>query len=431
MKLYLDNPQIEADFKLASASLPGLADLRRQAMDRFVKRGIPGPKVEEWKYTNLAFLANENYTPAGKSDRQTEIRQFFDQAHVKDIPGPVAVFVNGYFHADLSSLPKEEGVSFSVLSLRPQDFHPALQASEGSSSLNELNRAMVTDGYRLDIAADVVLGKTLQIIHIATSGTDRASLRTRGLIRLGRASKAAIIETFIGAEDVRYWCHMISDVTLESGADASIAQIQIQGRKAVHMTELHTQLSDHATFNHVSLQLGAEISRIELINSFGGEHASIKLSGAYLGGEKQSHDIFTRINHDKPNCQSRQLYRGVLDKGGKSAFQGKVVVARDAQKTNADQSDKTLLLDRGAVANAKPELLIYADDVKCSHGATVGEVDPDQLFYLRSRGLDEVAARGLLVEAFVSEVFEGLADENLADEFRKHAAGWLRKKGAS
>jgi len=431
MKLYLDNPQIETGFEAIKASLPGLADLRRQAMARFTQNGIPGPKVEEWKYTNLGFLANENYAPAVKSDRQADIRQFYDQAHIKDIPGPVVVFINGYFHADLSSLPQEDGVDFTILSQNPGNFHHSLQASEGSSSLNDLNRALVTDGYRLDIAPDVDVENALQIIHIATSGTEMASLRTRGQIKLGRGAKAAIIETFIGAEEARYWSHMISDLVLESGARASFAQFQLQGRKAIHMTELHTEISDHATFNHVNLQLGAEISRTELINSFTGEQASINLSGAYLGRNRQSHDIFTRINHDRPNCKSRQLFRGVLDKGGKSAFQGKVVVARDAQKTNADQSDKTLLLDRGAVANAKPELLIYADDVKCSHGATVGEVDPDQLFYLRSRGLDEGAAKGLLVEAFVSEVFDDLENERTAEKFRQHAAEWLRKEVTS
>jgi Fe-S cluster assembly protein SufD len=173
------------------------------------------------------------------------------------------------------------------------------------------------------------------------------------------------------------------------------------------------------------LQLGAEINRTELINSFTGENAQIELRGAYLGRDKQSQDIFTRINHDQPNCQSNQLYRGVLDAGGKSAFQGKVIVARDAQKTNADQSNKNLLLSRKAEANAKPELLIYADDVKCSHGATVGELDPDQLFYLRSRGMDEVTAKGLLVEAFVAEVFDDIADENLRTAFKEKTARWL------
>lgn len=436
MKLYLDNPEIGKSFEavkisLPGADMPGMNDLRSKAMTRFSKVGIPGPKVEEWKYTNLTFLANENFITAAKADHQQEVRQYFNQVLLKKTPGAIMVFVNGYFYGDLSSLSDEEGLSISVFSQNPQAFHRSLLPASESTSLNDLNRAMATDGYRVEIAADVTLRQPVQIIHIATSSTHMRCLRTRARIRLGRGARASFTESFIGPEDARYWFHMITDVTLDKGAEASFAQFQLQGSKALHMTEFHSRLSDRAALNHISLQLGAEISRTELVNSFTGEDARVKLCGAYLGRNRQSHDIFTRINHDRPGCRSRQLFRGVLDKGGKSAFQGKVVVARQAQKTNADQSAKTLLLDRGAEANAKPELLIYADDVKCSHGATVGEVDADQLFYLRSRGLDEIAAKSLLVEAFVSGVFDDVEDKILADKFTKHAADWLQKKAMS
>ncbi|NOZ42697.1 MAG: Fe-S cluster assembly protein SufD [Alphaproteobacteria bacterium] len=436
MKLYLDNPEIAVNFEAVKAVLPGadqdrLNDRRRHAITSFSETGIPGPRLEQWKYTNLSFLAKENYPIAAKAEQSDEIRQYFDQSYITAIAGPVVVFVNGYFYPDLSSLPTEQGLDFSVFSQNPEAFYQSLQPSAGSSSLNNLNRALVTDGYDISIAADVTLSQPLQIIHIATSGTNMQSVRSRARIKFGQRSQATIIESFIGADDTRYWFHMVSDVILDRGATAAFAQFQVQGKKALHMTEFHSRLSDHARFNHVSLQLGAELDRSELINSFSGEDADISLSGAYLGRLKQSHDIVTRINHDQPHCRSRQLFRGVLDKGGKSAFQGKVVVARDAQKTNADQSNKTLLLDRGAVANAKPELLIYADDVKCSHGATVGEVDPDQLFYLRSRGLDEIAAKGLLTEAFVSEVFDDLEAGPVAEKFRKYTADWLRKEEMS
>lgn len=428
--LHLDNPEIGRRFEAVRSSLTGadqawLDQLRADAMTRFTTTGIPGPKVEEWKYTNLGFLANENFDVPEKARQQTEIKALFDKAHMENIPGPVVVFVNGYIYPALSSYPDGAGLGFSVFSENCQAFRPSLANSEGSTALNNLNRAMVTDGYRLDIAAGAERGNPIQIIHIVTSATDMKLLPVRSQISAGKASKARIIETFIGAEGVRYWAHMISEVTLAAEAELSLVQFQLQGKQAIHMTELHTEVAEKANFSHISLQLGAEISRTELMNSFTGEYASVELRGAYLGRTKQSHDIFTRINHDRPHCTSNQLYRGVLDEGGKSAFQGKVVVARDAQKTNADQSNKNLLLSRKAEANAKPELLIYADDVKCTHGATVGELDSDQLFYLRSRGLDETTAKGLLVEAFVSEVFDDLDDETLRDKFKEKAAGWL------
>ncbi|PCI33119.1 MAG: Fe-S cluster assembly protein SufD [Alphaproteobacteria bacterium] len=431
--LHLHNPEIGKHFEGIRSSLTGadqawLGAVREEAMTRFTNTGIPGPKVEEWKYTNLGFLANENFAVGTKADQTSEIKAFYDAAYLADIAGPVVVFVNGHIYPALSSYPDEEGVEFSVFSENTSAFRDTLESSDQASSLNDLNRAMVTDGYRLDIAAGVQVRQPIQIIHIVTSATDMKLIPVRSQVTASKGAKARIIETFIGAENERYWGHMISETTLHDAADISLIQFQLQGKQAIHMTELHTTVAEKANFSHMSLQLGAEISRTELINSFTGEYAHIDLRGAYLGRVKQSHDIYTRINHDQPNCQSNQLYRGVLDEGGKSAFQGKVVVARDAQKTNADQSNKNLLLSRKAEANAKPELLIYADDVKCSHGATVGEMDANQLFYLRSRGLDEVAAKGLLVEAFVAEVFDDMDDEILRDAFKAKAAGWLSRE---
>lgn len=435
-KLYLDTPDITQGFEAVKGSLPGadlpwLNDLRATAMAEFSTVGLPGPHVEEWKYTNLGFLANENFDLATAGDQSVEAKSLFDKAYCANIAGPVAVFINGYFSSALSSLQHQDGAIFTIFSQNPEALRDSLAVTEQSTSLNNLNRAMATDGYSLEVSAGVDQNDPLQIIHIVTSGTDGKSLRTRARITAEAGAKAHIIESFVGADGERYWAQQVSDVSVAEGAEVTLTQFQQQGKQAIHMAELYSHVSDQATFNHMSLQIGAEISRTELINSFTGEKAYIDLRGAYLGRVKQSHDIFTRINHDLPNCDSNQLYRGVLDEGGRSAFQGKVVVARDAQKTNADQSNKNLLLSRKAEANAKPELLIYADDVKCSHGATVGELDSDQLFYLRSRGLDEDAAKGLLVEAFVSEVFDDLDNVILRDKLKEQAAGWLKSEEVS
>lgn len=432
IKLHLDNAHMGDVFEAVKATLPGadkswLNTMRAVAMSKFIHVGIPGPKIEEWKYTNLTFLANENFTPAPENNTSPEAKTLFDKAYNKDIDGPVMVFVDGHLDMTYSSLPKETGITCDIFSENPHVFREEMSATNSSTALNNLNRALVTDGYNLDIAADITAANIIQIIHIATKAADKQSLHTRGQITLGARAKIQIIESFIGAEDTRYWSHTATTVKVGRGADLSLYQFQLQGKQAIHMTELHSHIADRATFNHMSLQLGAELSRMELINSFGGKNAQIDLRGAYLGRVKQSHDIFTRINHDQPNCQSNQVFRGVSDEGGKSAFQGKVVVARDAQKTNADQSNKNLLLSRKAEANAKPELLIYADDVKCSHGATVGELDSEQLFYLRSRGLTEQSAKDLLVEAFISEVFDHMTDSTLQARFKEQAAGWLTK----
>jgi len=438
VKLYIENPEIGPDFEATQEklSLPDnpspeaswLKHARATAMDKFLTVGIPGPKVEEWKYTNLGFLANENFALAHRAAQTSEITASFDEAYMAAITGPVIVFVNGYLDKTLSRFPKEGGMALTVFSDDPESFRQDLAARDDSTSLNNLNRALVTDGYSLKLSENTAMAQPVQIIHIVTAETDRQSARTRGQITLARGAKAKIIESFMGPDAVRYWSHTISKVTLEEDAELSLFQVQLQGKQAIHMTELHSSLGKKANFNHMSLQLGAGMSRTEIINNIDGEFAEVNLKGAYLGRVKQSHDIFTRVNHNVPNGESHQLFRGVSDEGGKSAFQGKVIVARDAQKTNAHQSNKNLLLSRKAEANAKPELLIYADDVKCSHGATVGELDLDQLFYLRSRGLDEKSAKELLVEAFISEVFDGLDDEILLHKFKEKTQGWLTDK---
>ncbi len=436
MKLHLDNPALRDTFEAVKETLPGagqdwVLDTRQAAMDKFTMVGIPGPKVEEWKYTRLGFLTSEGFAPATQEDHAEEIKQYFDQAYRPDLAGHVLVFVNGIINQNLSFCPSDREIDVAIFSENTTGFRGTLVPVEDSSPLNNLNRALVTDGYHIDVPAGKTLTHPVQIIHIVTRGTDLQAVRTRAQVNVGAGAKAEIIESFLGAEGERYWSHMVSDIILDPKAELSLYQFQLQGRQAIHMTELHSSVAAEAKFNQMSLQLGAEVSRTELINSFTGENAVVDLRGAYLGRVKQSHDIFTRINHDMPHCNSNQLFRGVLDEGGTSAFQGKVVVAQDAQKTNADQSNKNLLLSRKAEANAKPELLIYADDVKCSHGATVGELDTDQLFYLKSRGLDEAAAKGLLVEAFISEVFDDLSDDKLKDSFKAKTAGWLNTQVVS
>lgn len=429
-KLHLDNPALAAQFDAIKDQLPGagqswVMNTRQAAMDEFMAVGIPGPKVEEWKYTKLNFLANENFPLAQKNSNTSEIKDYFDRSYRPDIPGHVLVFVNGTIDRTLSFCPSDTVADIGIFSENTADFKNTLVPMAASSPLNNLNRALVTDGYHIDIPAGKKLAHPIQIIHIVSAGTDMNSVHLRGQITVGAGASGEIIESFLGADQERYLSHMITDVTVAEGAELSLYQFQLQGKQAIHMTELHSRVAENARFSQLGLQLGAEISRSELINTFTGENARVDLRGAYLGRVKQSHDIFTRINHNSPHCDSNQLFRGVLDEGGKSAFQGKVVVAQDAQKTNADQSNKNLLLSRKAEANAKPELLIYADDVKCSHGATVGELDADQMFYLRSRGLDEAAAKNLLVEAFISEVFDDLVDEKLKESFKVKTASWL------
>lgn len=430
MKNHLPNTYYAEQFPAQKAHLSGaglawLEDIRAKAMEAFSQSGLPGPRVEEWKYTNLAKVSHTEYAVADQAGSEAEILSLYEKACLKDLKASEVVFVNGRYHADLSTKSLPDQIKLTVFSQDPEALQPHLINGQDQNPLRNLNRALMMDGLLIEVADGVHMEQPLHMIHLVTQQADHQAIRGFNRIILQKNAHMSLVESFGGADQCDYWSHMISDVTLEDGAQLTHTQFQLQGDQAIHMAEIKTDLADNARFQQVSLQLGSALSRTEIHSALNGEEACLDLKGAYVGGDGQCHDIVTTTGHNVPNCQSNQLYRGVMDKGGKAAFQGKVVVARDAQKTNADQSCKNLLLDRKAEINAKPELLIYADDVKCTHGATVGELDKDQMFYLKSRGLDEMSAKSLLVEAFVAEVFDGLENKVLKEAFKSHAAGWL------
>jgi Fe-S cluster assembly protein SufD len=300
-----------------------------------------------------------------------------------------------------------------------------LKASDEDSAYANLNSALMIDGYVVLVNEDTKLSKPIQVIHVASDASNDKALRNKNLICLKENSFAQIIETFVGIDNTQNWQQDITKVTVAENANLEIYQIQDQGSETIHMGETHIDVQTSAKFKHYSLNLGGKISRTEIKPTLNGMNSNVELRGAFLARGGNTHDVFTHMKHMVPECDSDQVYRGVLDHGGKSAFQGKVYVAKDAQLTNADQSNKNLILDRNAEANSKPELLIYADDVKCSHGATVGELDKEALFYLSSRGLDQSAAKSLLVEAFVAEVYEDITIEEVRDRYLDLARAWL------
>tara|TARA_B100001939_G_scaffold334387_1_gene335291 strand:+ start:6069 stop:7403 length:1335 start_codon:yes stop_codon:yes gene_type:complete len=436
-KRYIDSPAYDDAFhkvrpQLAGAGLAALDQARLTALERFMQDGLPGPRVEEWKYCNLTRLADRPYLPI---PRETVEAAQLSEDVLKDEPfGGRLVFVNGYFVQNLSRLPQIEGIEVKALSELKNDEKSAgymnelVEADDGDSLL-ALNQALFSDGMILRLGAGVELAEPLEILHLADRSAEGKARRSRNLIHLEKGAKATVVEKYAGAAACFYWTQDVSRIVLEEDARLISYSLQQEGEKAVHMARKNVELAAGARYENHSLQLGAELSRTEIFPRLLGEGAKVVLKGAYMGREGQSHDIFTRMDHVSGHCDSEQVFRGVLDTGGKGAFQGRVIVERDAQKTNADQSCKNLLLSRQAEANAKPELLIYADDVKCSHGATVGELDKMALFYLQSRGLSLEEAKALLVQAFIAEIFEEIEETAVREEFIAYAEDWLDQAG--
>ena len=415
---------------LIGSDIGWLHELRQKAMDAFVEVGLPGPRVEEWKYTNLSSMNSRTYSTINISDKvDAAIQSKIADAYINDIDGSKVVFVDGYFQSGLSDIKKEEGLILLPLSdhikSHGDETKALLNLSREETSLANLNSALMTDGYVMNVKQGIKLSQPIQIIHVANKNSADKALRNKNFINIEANASAQIIESFVGFDNVDNWQQDVTNISVAMKGQLEIYQMQLQGNETIHMGETHVDLACGADFKHYSLNIGSKNSRTEIKPTLNGLHGNVDLRGVFLGRGGNNHDVFTHMKHLVQECKSDQIYRGVLDKGGKSAFQGKVYVAKNAQLTNAEQSNKNLLLDRDAEANSKPELLIYADDVKCAHGATVGELDAEALFYLNSRGLDTAAAKSLLVEAFVAEVYDDVAIPAVKEKYLNLARAWL------
>lgn len=435
IKNHFDGENYTAEFnsvknQLPRAEIKWFNQLRQTAISQFQDTGIPGPKVEEWKYSNLNILKTVDYGHLSESDVDDhKIATLYDEAILKDVEGAKVVFCDGYFNKTLSSLTNLDGITLmnvnEFIKVGPRAAQEVISHKKSENSLNALNMALMTDGMVLLVKAGIKLAKPIQVIHITTDISDAKALRKKNFIILEENSSAQLVESYVGDDNVDCWTHNVTDIVIGKGASLDVFTFQNEGSQMIHMSETTIDLAQHATFKHHSLNLGAKLSRTEIKPTLNGTESQVFLRGAFLSRDGNSHDVFSHMKHMVPECNSDQNYRGVLAAGGKSAFQGRVYVAKDAQLTNADQSNKNLLLDRNAEANSKPELLIYADDVKCSHGATVGELDEQALFYLKSRGLDHEAAKALLVEAFITEIYEDITIEPIREKYLNQARNWL------
>lgn len=390
---------------LAGARLPWLGRARARAFERYALLGLPSPRDEEWKYTSVAALERHAYALA------TEASAGVDEAWLASlaIPGhQQLVFVNGRHQPALSTLGAlPQGVVVGslgeALAARPERFEVWLDAAaDHGNGFAALNAALWADGAHVEVAAGCRLAAPLQILHLSTAA-DLAAC-PRSLIRLGAGAGAEIVEQHAGPDATPYFTNACTEIVLERGAALVHDTLQLAGARAHHIADIRVTQAADSRYLSRAFAFGALLSRTELAIRLDGEGCEATLLGLYLADRRQHVDHHTRIDHARPRGTSRQLYKGVLDGAGRAVFNGKVIVHADAQHSDARQANHNLLLSARAEVDTKPQLEIYADDVKCSHGATVGELDAAQTFYLRSRGMDAVAARALLTFAFANEV---------------------------
>jgi Fe-S cluster assembly protein SufD len=297
-----------------------------------------------------------------------------------------------------------------------------LSEAQGDQPFVALNAALFTDGFTLIVPAGVVIERPLEIVH--WSDTDEpAAIHTRNVIELGAGAGATIIETFAGKG--RGWTNDVTQIRLAEGASLRHVRLQDESRQAVHLAMARVALAQTVNYDAFTLTLGGQLSRADTIVSIDGEGARCGVSGAYLLRGNQESTVATLIDHAAPGGETREVFKGVVDDRAHGVFQGKIQVRQAAQKTNAHQLNRNLLLSPRAAVDTKPELEIFADDVKCSHGATVGDLDEAAMFYLVSRGLREAEARRMLIEAFAADAIDLVADGDAKAYLRRHLDRWL------
>jgi len=408
-----------SDVALDTAALPGDAGvqtLRAQAAEVFARMGLPGRRNEDWKYTDIsrisATLGEAWWLPTPSEVSET------DFSDIEGLDAYRIVFVGGVFQPKQSDIP--DGVTLQSLSALLADdaderSHCLFRLDESAplfSGFLAANSALAADGLCACIGANVKLDKPLYVVHIGNS-----TAHVLNGLMLGQGAEATLIEHFVGSDSNSAGLSNIATyLHLSENAELTHYRLQMEGAKQFHIGHVEVKQTSNSRYTLHAVELGASLSRADIVVNLSETGASCDLNGLFVASGRQHIDHHTRIDHNAPYCRSREQYRTVLDGRAHAVFNGKIVVAEGAVKTDSAQSNGNLLLSKNAEIDTKPELEIYNDDVKCAHGVTVGQLDENQLFYLKSRGLSETEARQLLTFAFADEVLVAM-DSKLIRRF--------------
>ena len=405
-----------SDPRLASGP-EWLVELRRDARSRVASLPMPTARQEEWRYTSLRSLQEHGFVCAA-AGAPTLSADALEPLLIPGFDSYRAVLVNGRFVPELSALDGlPPGVRIGGLNATfatdPAVLRGRLDLFEGDGQgfFSAINLAALDDGVLVLIERGVALERPLEILHLATGGTLQVA-QPRHLIALEPGAQATLVERYLGLDTAAIYCtNAVVEIALARDAMLRHARLQTESAAAAHLSALQLLQDAGSHYQGVDIGMGGSWSRTELQVRFRGAHAECDLQGLYLAGDRQLVDYHLDVEHAVPDCTSRETFKGILYGKGRAVFDGRVRVARDAQKTDAAMSNRNLLLSEGAEIDAKPQLEIDADDVKCSHGTTVGQIEPEMLFYLRSRGIAEPLARRMLCLGFSGEIIQALTPE--------------------
>jgi Fe-S cluster assembly protein SufD len=400
--------------------------LRKAAMSHFAELGFPTINDEDWRFTNVAPIAQLPFKPSLEYVRNGLTSAQLAKESFSSLKASRLVFVNGHFAKEFSViLPQPEGVKVGSLANALETDSALVEkylgrhAQTQDNAFTALNTAFFQDGAFIYVPAGKSVPDPVHLLFTSTSKEAGATAHPRNLIIAEKGSKLTVIESYVGASDGEYFTNAVEELIIGENAVVEHCKFQDESTAAFHIAAIHAHLGRNCNFIAHSIATGARLSRNNIRTSLADEGVECILNGLYLTRDEQLADHHMVVEHAKPHCNSHEYYNGILDGHSKGVFHGRILVRPDAQKTDAKQTNKNLLLSENATADTKPQLEIYADDVKCTHGATVGQLNDESIFYLRARGIGLETARRMLIHAFAGEIIDRIRYAPVREEMDK------------
>jgi Fe-S cluster assembly protein SufD len=420
--------------RLPGRGLAWVDRLRKSAMERFLELGLPTTRLEDWKYTNVAPIGRVTFRPANLSNASIpeSLRSQLDA-----FPGPRLVFVDGLLDRKLSLIEDgHSGLQLAGLSDSLADSqrasmlesHLGRYAETSDHAFTAWNTAFFADGAWVMIPAGTTVSRPVHLVFVSTGAGGPQANYPRNLILAGEGSQVAVVEAFLSAHRGVYLTNAVTEIVADAGAMIDYYKMERESGDGFHVATVKANLGRDASLTSHSISFGAALTRNDLRVSLDGEGSQCALDGLFVADGNRLVDNHTEIDHRRPHGTSRELYKGVLSGHSQGVFNGAIIVREDAQKTDAVQYSRNLLLSEHAQINTKPQLEIRADDVRCAHGATIGQIDREAMFYLKSRGLDEPAARHILIRAFAAEILDGIRVPNIRRQLEILLDEWFEDR---
>lgn len=408
-----------------------LARIRKKAFLRFSELGFPTTRDEAWRFTNIAPITRTQFASSAVDSAELSLEQV-NELQFADLDCPRMVFVDGRYVSALSNPPVQSGGTVvaslaQVLQEQPQRLEPHLTRTVDfeTNAFNALNTAFIEDGVFIEVPRGQIVDETIHLLFIQTRREQAFTIHPRILIVAGEGSEIRVVESHLGLGRGVYLNNPVTEIVAMNNSVVDHYKLQRESPEAFHVATVQLYQKRDASARTNTITLCGGLIRNETNTLLDGEGGWGELNGLFLVNEDHLVDNFTRLEHARPHCDSREVYKGILEDSARGVFRGRIVVDKGAQKTDSKQTNQNLLLSDRALVNTKPQLEIYADDVKCTHGATIGQLHEDAIFYLRSRGIDQKAARSILIYAFASEMVEKIKVDSLRRQLDSYLFEWL------